>query len=85
MNVSLMPRFEVMIREKVASGRYNASDVVRGAPRLMETANRRNAERLERLRLDRVAAEGITDIGPTNPTDVLMVRLFASVESCTRE
>jgi antitoxin ParD1/3/4 len=37
MNVSLTPHLEAMVREKVASGRYNnASEVVREALRLME-------------------------------------------------
>jgi antitoxin ParD1/3/4 len=37
MNVSLTPHLETMIRQKVASGRYNnASEVVREALRLME-------------------------------------------------
>ncbi|MGH2535137.1 MAG: type II toxin-antitoxin system ParD family antitoxin [Thermomicrobiales bacterium] len=37
MNVSLTPHLEAMVRQKVASGRYNnASEVVREALRLME-------------------------------------------------
>ncbi|MBA2519757.1 MAG: type II toxin-antitoxin system ParD family antitoxin [Chloroflexia bacterium] len=37
MNVSLTPHLEAMVREKVASGRYNdSSEVVREAPRLLE-------------------------------------------------
>lgn len=37
MNVSLTPRLEAMIREKVASGRYtSSSEVVREALRLLE-------------------------------------------------
>ncbi|MDQ3695886.1 MAG: type II toxin-antitoxin system ParD family antitoxin [Chloroflexota bacterium] len=46
MNVSLTPRLEAMIREKVASGRYNnSSEVVREALRLLE-----EQEKLHRLR-----------------------------------
>lgn len=50
MNVSLTPYFEAMIREKVASGRYNnASEVVREALRLLEAEDRRKLERLQAM------------------------------------
>lgn len=46
MNVSLTPQLEAMVREKVASGRYNnSSEVVREALRLME-----EQDELDRLR-----------------------------------
>lgn len=46
MNVSLTPQLETMIRERVASGRYNnASEVVREALRLLE-----EREQLDHLR-----------------------------------
>jgi antitoxin ParD1/3/4 len=46
MNISLTPRLEAMIREKVESGLYNnSSEVVREALRLME-----RQDRIERLR-----------------------------------
>jgi antitoxin ParD1/3/4 len=46
MNVSLTPQLEAMIRQRVASGRYNnASEVVREALRLLE-----ERDRLEHLR-----------------------------------
>ena len=46
MNVSLTPQLEAMIRQRVASGRYNnASEVVREALRLLE-----EREQLEHLR-----------------------------------
>jgi len=42
MNVSLTPQLEAMVREQVASGRYNnASEVVRDALRQMEAKERR--------------------------------------------
>lgn len=60
MNVSLTPHFEAMIREKVASGRYNnASEVVREALRLLEAEDRRKLERLRAaiaVRLEQDAA-----------------------------
>lgn len=51
MNISLTPRLEQMIREKIASGSYNsASEVVREALRLMELEDQIRALKLERLR-----------------------------------
>ena len=41
MNVSLTPQLEEMVREKVASGRYNnASEVIREALRLLDDHER---------------------------------------------
>jgi antitoxin ParD1/3/4 len=46
MNVSLTPQLEAMIRERIASGRYNnANEVVREALRLLD-----ERDRLEHLR-----------------------------------
>jgi antitoxin ParD1/3/4 len=43
---SLGPRFEALVRELVASGRYNnASEVVRDGLRMVENRERRHAER----------------------------------------
>ena len=48
MNVSLTPRLEAMIREKVDSGMYNnASEVVREALRLLEQHDRERRLREE--------------------------------------
>src|SRR5215216_1844616 len=48
MNVSLTPRLEAMIREKVESGMYNnASEVVREALRLLEQHDRERRLREE--------------------------------------
>ena len=47
MNISLTPRLEAMIREKVESGLYNnSSEVVREALRLMEQEDALKRERL---------------------------------------
>jgi antitoxin ParD1/3/4 len=47
MNVSLTPQLELMIRERVESGRYNnASEVVQQALRLLEVEE----QKLDRLR-----------------------------------
>lgn len=56
MNISLTPRLEAMIREKVESGLYNnSSEVVREALRLMERQDRE-----ERFRA--AIAVGIDDV-----------------------
>ena len=51
MHISLTPRLERMIKEKVASGQYNnASEVVREALRLMGEFEEVRRRKLERLR-----------------------------------
>jgi antitoxin ParD1/3/4 len=51
MHVSLTPKLEEMVREKVESGLYNnASEVVRDALRLMATQDELYQLKLERLR-----------------------------------
>ena len=51
MHISLTPRLEKMVREKVASGQYNnASEVVREALRLMGEFEEVRRRKLERLR-----------------------------------
>lgn len=56
MNVNLTPHLEAMVREKVASGRYNnSSEVVREALRLMEEQDTRD-------RLRAALAVGLEDL-----------------------
>jgi len=51
MNISLTPKLEELIKEKVESGLYgSASEVVRAALRLLEERDRLQALRLEELR-----------------------------------
>ncbi|MFP4299351.1 MAG: type II toxin-antitoxin system ParD family antitoxin [Spirulinaceae cyanobacterium] len=51
MHVSLTPRLEEMVKEKVASGLYNnASEVIREALRLMEQQDRMLDIRSQALR-----------------------------------
>jgi len=58
MNISLTPRLEAMIREKVESGLYNnSSEVVREALRLME-----QEDALKRERLRAAIAVGMDEI-----------------------
>lgn len=61
MNVSLTPRLEAIIQEKVDSGLYNnASEVIREALRLLVEQDRRKEMELQRLR-DEIQI-GIDDI-----------------------
>lgn len=51
MHVSLTPKLEEMVRQKVESGYYNnASEVIREALRLMAARDATEAQKLERLR-----------------------------------
>lgn len=66
MNVSLTPRLEAMIREKVASGRYNSSsEVVREALRLMAEQDKRDRLRAAVSQAKASAARG--DVQPWTP------------------
>lgn len=61
MHVSLTPKLEELVREKIESGLYNnASEVVREALRLMQAHDEIQRLKLERLR-DALAA-GETDL-----------------------
>jgi len=53
MNVSLTPQLEKLIKQKVASGKYNsASEVVRDALRLLEEQDELHKIKLEALKRD---------------------------------
>src|SRR5262245_51013697 len=53
MNVSLTPQLEELVKEKVASGKYNsASEVVRDALRLLEEQDELHRIKLEALKSD---------------------------------
>lgn len=65
MNVSLTPYYEMLIEQRIESGRYgNASEIVREALRLLEERDRENEARLRDLRL--AIQEGI-DSGEPQP------------------
>jgi len=67
MNISLTPRLEEMIREKIASGSYSsASEVVREALRLLELEDELRSLKLQRLRQD--IREGF-ESGPASSFD----------------
>jgi antitoxin ParD1/3/4 len=67
MNISLTPRLEEMIREKIASGSYSsASEVVREALRLLELEDQLRDLKLQRLRQD--IREGL-ESGPARAFD----------------
>lgn len=51
MHISLTPKLEEMVRNKVDSGLYNnASEVIRAALRLMADADEEHKERLKAVR-----------------------------------
>jgi antitoxin ParD1/3/4 len=58
MHVSLTPRLEALIREKVESGLYgNASEVVREALRMMELRDRDHQRKVDDLRAALIEGE----------------------------
>ena len=68
MNVSLTPQLEHLIRERVASGRYNnASEVVRDAIRQMKEHDRQHGELLAALAIgeEQIARGETVDWTPT--------------------
>ncbi|MFQ5950116.1 MAG: type II toxin-antitoxin system ParD family antitoxin [Nitrospiria bacterium] len=68
MNVSLTPKLEELVNQKVQSGLYNsASEVIRSALRLLEEKDRMRAVKLAALR-DAIQ-EGI-DSGAPTPLDM---------------
>ena len=75
MNISLTPRLEEMIREKIASGSYSsASEVVREALRLLELKDQLRSLKVQRLRQD--IREGL-DSGPVSSFDPDKLKLAA--------
>lgn len=71
MNVSLTPKLETIIREKVDSGLYNsASEVVREALRLLEEQDRLRELRLEALREEIQAGLDSGSAGPLDFEDI---------------
>lgn len=67
MHVSLTPKLEELVREKVESGLYNnASEVIREALRLMQEHDEIRRLKLERLRDE--LAKGEADLGAGRST-----------------
>ena len=61
MNVSLTPQLEKLVKEKVASGKYNsASEVMREALRLLEEQDELHKIKLETLKRDIMV--GVNDL-----------------------
>lgn len=76
---NLGPRYEALVRDLVASGRYaNASEVVRDAMRLMEEKEELRQARIEAMR--QIVREGI-ESGPGVPAEIA----FDQLESRWRE
>ncbi len=75
MNVSLTPKLESLLKEKVATGMYNSvSEVVREALRLLNERDSVNADKLETLRQE--IAQGIDslDKGKGRPLDIERIK-----------
>lgn len=82
MNVSLTPKLEELVNQKVSSGLYNsASEVVRDALRLLEERDRLREMRMEELR--REVAIGLEQLKRGESVDGRAVfdRLYAKLES----
>ena len=78
MHVSLTPRLEKLIRDKVEAGLYNnASEVVREALRLMEKRDERHRLQLESIRnTDPVSAVLPRGVGLDGGDEDEIARLF---------
>jgi antitoxin ParD1/3/4 len=75
MNVPLTAQLEKVVKEKVASGRYNsASEVVSEALRLLDDHDRLQQIKLERLRND--IQDGL-DSGESEPLDIDAIKAEA--------
>lgn len=71
MNVSLTPKLEKLVSEKVATGLYgSASEVVREALRLLEQREQMRQARLDQLRKDLDVGIAQLDLGVRSPFDV---------------
>ena len=82
-SISLTPELISLIRAKVDSGRYSStSEVVREALRLLERADREEAERIRGLR--RAWREGI-ESGDAGPIDFVELRRTAKREVAVRK
>ena len=82
-SISLTPELLGLIKAKVDSGRYSStSEVVREALRLLERADRLEAERIQGLR--RTWQEGV-DSGDAGALDFAELRAEASRELTVRK
>jgi antitoxin ParD1/3/4 len=82
MHISLTPKLEELVREKVESGLYNnASEVVREALRLMQEHDEVRRLKLERLREELakgeadLAADRVTIVSTDEELDEFFARL----------
>jgi len=75
MNISLTPKLERYIKQKVEKGMYNsASEVVREAIRLLEERDALQAIKLESLRNDIQQGLVSLDSGEGKPLDIDMIK-----------
>ncbi len=82
MNITLPPRLEAMVAQKVESGLYNSpSEVMLEALRLLDARDRLQALRLEELRAE--IRKGI-DSGPSVPLDMEGIKARARAKLLSR-
>ena len=87
MNVSLTPRLEEYVKEKVKSGLYNSSsEVVREALRLMEERDRLRDIRLDELRKEiQIGIDQIERGESTEYTTETLHELFDGIRARGKE
>lgn len=72
LNVNLTPELEALVREMIASGRYQSeSEVVCDALRLMEARDEEYKAKLEQLRRDVQAGIDSGDAGELSAEDII--------------
>lgn len=75
MNVSLSPKLEELVKDKVSSGMYNSvSEVVREALRLLEERDQLQAIKLDALRQNIHESLESLDAGEGKPLDIEAIK-----------
>jgi antitoxin ParD1/3/4 len=78
MNVSLTPKLEFYVKQKVAGGMYNSvSEVIREALRLLEERDALQTMKLEALRQDINQGLASLDSGEGKPLDIDAIKIKA--------
>jgi len=77
-NVSLTPRLETIVKQKVEDGLYNsASEVIREALRLLEERDALQSIKLEALRIEIHRGIASLDSGEGKPLDIEAIKAKA--------
>ncbi len=75
MNVSLTPKLEKLVNQKVSSGLYNsASEVIREGLRLLKEQDELRRQRLKELRAEIAAGMSQARAGESKPLDMRAIR-----------